>query len=50
MGLVTDFGITSASTGISAENDAAVVSDADDGGTHRVWGVEIEVLLHPLGF
>jgi len=49
MGLVTDFGITGAGTRVGAEDDPAVVSNADNGGAHRVWGVEIKVIPHLLG-
>ena len=37
---------TSAGTRIGAEDNAAVVCDADDGGTHGVRSIKIHVEIH----
>ena len=38
--------ITSAGTRIGAEDNAALVCDADDGGTHGVRSIKIHVEIH----
>lgn len=37
---------TSAGSGVGSKNDAAVVGNADDSGSHGMGSVEIEVLIH----